>query len=86
MELQAYYVIWRGDEDDFMITQLDLPPQMMAWGDDALDNNQIIQMCWDAEFGHDPSYGTNPYVGEDCASYDLIEIVTGTDVQFIARL
>lgn len=77
--MQTYYVIWRGDEDDFMVTALDLDPDHF----ESLDNNQIVQMCWDAEY---PDQHPNPFVGEGADSYELIEIVTGTDVKFVASL
>lgn len=76
--MQTYYVIWRGDEDDFMITPLDLERQHF----EALDHNQIVQMCFDAEWPGE----NNPFVGDDPASYDLIQIVTGTNVQFVGWL
>lgn len=81
-ELITVYVIWRGDEDDFFITQLDLDPLMLAPGDSHLTNQQLVQMAWDAEYPDTDEYGPNPFVGEDAASYDLIEVFSGTDIKF----
>ena len=78
--MQTYYVIWRGDEDDFMLTALDLEAAFFA----TLSNNQIIKMCYDAEYLSLEDSEPNPYSDEaGGAPYDLIDIITGTDVQCV---
>lgn len=69
-KLEKFVVFWRGDEDDFMATALELPEGMI----DTLSNQQVIQMCADVEYGTDYH---NPFVGPNPASYDLIEIIGG---------
>lgn len=79
-DLVSVYVIWRGDEDDFFVTHLDLDPLMLAPGDNRLTNQHLVQMAWDAEYPNTDEYGANPFVGENAASYDLIEVLSGTDI------
>ena len=78
MELQTFYVIWRGDEDDFMVTRLDLDPLMMAPGSNRLNNQQVVQMAFDAEYPDEP----NPFVGDNAASYEMIDIFSGDNITF----
>ena len=69
-ELKAYYVIWRGEEDDFFITRLDLPVGMI----DTLDNNQVANMAHDTE-----------YPDGDCefsGDYEMIDIFSGDNITF----
>ena len=73
--MKSYYVIWRGDEDDFFITKLALDPGQI----DRLSNQEIVQMAFDAEYGFE---GPNPFVGPDSASYEMIDIFSGDNVQF----
>ena len=73
-ELKSYYVIWRGDEDDYFITRLDLPLGMI----DTLGNQQVVQMAFDAEYPAEP----NPFVGVNPAGYDLIDIFSGDNLTF----
>ena len=77
MTNQTYYVIWRGDEDQFLITAVYLPPADY----DLLDNNDLIRLCHDVEYGDDPDTA-----GEYPDSYDLIEVITGTDVRFVGNI
>ena len=81
-ELVTVYVIWRGDEDDFFITRLDLEPLMLAPGNNRLNNQQIVQMAWDVEYHDIDEYGMNPFVGENAASYELIEVFSGNNINF----
>lgn len=69
-ELKAYYVIWRGDEDDFFITRLDLPVGMI----DTLDNNQVANMAHDTEYPD----GDFPFSGD----YEMIDIFSGDNITF----
>lgn len=78
-QLKSYYVIWRGDEDDFFITRLDLDPLLMAPGDNRLSNQQVVQMAFDVEYPDEH----NPYVGDSPASYEMIDIFTGDNIQFV---
>lgn len=82
MELKTFYVIWRGDEDDFFITRLDLDPLMLAPGDARLSNQQIVQMAWDAEYPDTAEAGRNPFVGNNPATYEMIDIVGGDNITF----
>lgn len=75
LSTETYYVVWRGDEDDFMFTRLDLDPLLLAAGDNHLSNQQLVQMAWDAEYGDTGE--VNPFVGDNPASYDLLEVVGG---------
>jgi hypothetical protein len=76
--LKSYYIIWRGDEDFFYITRLDLEP----WHYNKLSNNQLVQMCDDVENLEMPSR----FVGGSPASYELIDVFTGENIEFVGRL
>ena len=68
--MQTYYVIWRGDEDDFFITQLDLPVGMI----DTLDTNQVANMAHDVEY---PDYDV-----EFTGDYEMLDIFSGDNITF----
>jgi hypothetical protein len=72
--MHTYYVIWRGDEDEFFITRLELPVGMI----DTLCNQQVVQMAFDAEYPDEP----NPFVGDDAEPYDMIDIFSGDNITF----
>ena len=77
-EMKNYYVIWRADGDDFLITLLTLEEEFYV----GLANKQIIEFCWDAEYPDED----NPYVKGGYTPYDIIDVVTGDNIQFVGKL
>ena len=76
--MKNFYVFWRGDEDDFFGTVLTFEDDFDVRG---LTNQQWVQMAFDAEYHGE----LNPFVGDNAASYDLIEIVGGDNIQFYMK-
>ena len=68
--MQTFYVFWRGDEDDFLCTLIDFEEGFDVGG---LSNRDWVCMAFDCEYPEE----SNPFVGDNAAPYDLIEIVGG---------
>jgi hypothetical protein len=69
--MKTYHVIWRGDEDEFFITRLDLEEGHI----DNLSNQQVVEMCHDVEYPDADNAITQG------ATYEMIDIIGG-DVTF----
>lgn len=78
--MQTYYVIWRGDEDDFFVTALDIPKEVAV----TLTSKQFVQMAYDAEYNDFTE--PNPFVGPNPAPYEVITVFTNAAVQFLEVL
>jgi hypothetical protein len=79
---KTYLVIWRGDEDEFFVTSLDLTKTQA----DSMSNLDFVIKSHEKEYKDsdivDCGEYINPYVGDNPDSYDLIEIISGDNITF----
>lgn len=76
--MKNFYVIWRRDEDQFFVTVLQLTDDEYA----EIDNDELVARCWDAEWG-EIATGANPFRCVSGATYDLVEVFTGDNIEFV---
>lgn len=76
--MKRFFVIWRGDEDDFFITALDFDTDFDT---SKLSNQQWVQMAFDAEYPGE----ANPFVGFNGACYEMIDVFSGNNITFHMR-
>ena len=77
-----FYVVWRGDEDEFFVTGVDFEGTFAQRDKHSatLSATVWVMLAWDVEYG--PEFGQNPFAVQNPASFDLITVFTGDNIHF----